>query len=76
MVLTQTTWGTRDGADDDDGSRMRRVTHKQQEAGNAFSILETSSYQNEKYEYRPSFPRYAAVSRGQAWECTVAGLKI
>lgn len=61
MTFTQTAWGTRDGADDYDASRMIRVSRKQQEAGNAFSILEASSYQNEKCEYRPSFPGCTAV---------------
>ncbi|CAF9936349.1 MAG: hypothetical protein ALECFALPRED_006775, partial [Alectoria fallacina] len=44
-VAKDTAWGTRDGADDDDGYRMKRVNRKQWEAGNVFSILETSSYQ-------------------------------
>lgn len=59
--LRQTAWGTRDGADDDDGYRMIRVDRKQQEASNAFGIIETSSYHNEKCEYRPRFPQCIAV---------------
>ena len=50
----QTAWGTRDGADDDDGYRMRPVVRKQQEAGNAFTMIKRSSYQNEKCEYWPA----------------------
>lgn len=61
MLFTQTAWGTRDGADDDDGNRMIPFNRKKQEASTAFSIPETSSYQNEKCEYRPSFPRCPAV---------------
>lgn len=59
--VTQTAWGTRDGADDDDGSRMIRVDRKQQEAGNTLSVMKTTSYQNEKCEHRPSFERCTAV---------------
>lgn len=61
ITHVQTAWGTRDGADDDDGSRMIRVDRKQQEAGNGFSVPETSSYQNEKCEYRLSFPHSTAL---------------
>lgn len=67
-ILIQTAWGTRDGADDDDGYRMRPVGRKHQEAGNLVSMPETSSYQNEKCEYRPSFPQCTAIWRGEAGE--------
>lgn len=61
IKFIQTAWGTRDGADDDDGYRMIRVRRKQGEAGSALPMFETSSYQNEKCEYRPSLPQPRAI---------------